>query len=54
MFNNSVNAFTDQILNKIIYKFNLTDFFDVITDDDAKKFEMKYKIHQQKAQDLII
>ena len=54
VFNNSMNAFTDQILNEIIYEFNLTDFFDVITDDDAKKFEMKCKIHQQKAQDSIV
>ena len=54
IFNNSINIFTEQISNKIIYKFNLADFFDVITDDDAKKFETEHKIHQQKAQDLII
>ena len=45
MFNNNINTFTNQILNEIIYEFNLTDFFDVITDNDAKKFEMKHKIH---------
>ena len=49
-----MNTFTDQILNEIIYEFNLADSFDMITDDDAKKFEMKYKIYQQKAQDSII
>ena len=49
MFNNNINAFTEQISNKIIYEFNLANFFDVITDDDTKKFETKYKIHQQKA-----
>ena len=54
IFNNSINAFTDQILNEIIYEFNLADSFDMITDDDAKKFEMKCKIHQQKVQDSII
>ena len=41
-----MNIFTDQTLNKIIYEFNLADFFDVITDDDAKKFETEHKIHQ--------
>ena len=45
IFNNSINAFTEQISNEIIYKFNLTNFFDMITDDNAKKFETKYKIH---------
>ena len=54
VFNNSMNAFTDQILNEIIYEFNLTDFFDMITDSDAKKFETECKIHQQKAQDSIV
>src|SRR5436190_23043411 len=54
MFNNSMNTFTDQIFNEIIYEFNLTNFFDVITDSDAKKFETEHKIHQQKAQDSII
>ena len=53
MFNNNINAFTEQISNEIIYKFNLANFFDVITDDDAKKFEMKCKIHQQEVQDSI-
>ena len=54
MFNNSMNAFTDHIFNEIIYEFNLTNFFDMITDDNAKKFETKHKIHQQKAQDSIV
>ena len=54
MFNNSVNAFTDQTLNEIIYEFNLADSFDMITDDDAKKFETEHKIHQQKVQDSIV
>ena len=54
MFNNSINAFTEQTLNEIIYKFNLTDSFDVIADDDAKKFETEHKIHQQEVQDSII
>ena len=49
-----MNAFTDQIFNEIIYEFNLADFFDMITNSNAKKFEMKYKIHQQKTQDLIV
>src|SRR5438034_9420190 len=54
VFNNSINAFTEQISNEIIYRFNLADFFDMITDSDAKKFEVKHKIHQQKAQDSIV
>ena len=45
VFNNSMNAFTDQISNEIIYGFNLADSFDVITDSDAKKFETEHKIH---------
>ena len=53
VFNNSINTFTGQTSNKIIYRFNLTDFFNVITDNDAKKFEMKCKIHQQEVQDSI-
>ena len=53
VFNNSINAFTEWISNEIIYRFNLTDFFDVIADSDAKKFEIKYKIHQQETQDSI-
>ena len=47
MFNNSINTFTEQTSNEIIYRFNLADFFDVIADDDAKKFETEHKIHQQ-------
>ena len=54
VFNNNINVFIEQISNEIIYKFNLTDFFDVIADDDAKKFETEHKIHQQEIQDLII
>ena len=53
MFNNSVNAFTDQTLNEIIYEFNLANSFDMIINDDAKKFEAECKIHQQKTQDSI-
>ena|SRR5438034_337444 len=53
MFNNNINAFTEQISNKIIYEFNLTDFFDVIIDDNAREFEVEHKIHQQKIQDSI-
>ena len=53
MFNNSINVFTEQTSNEIIYEFNLADFFDVITDNNTKKFETKYKIHQQEAQDSI-
>ncbi len=48
-----MNAFTEQTFNEIIYEFNLTNFFDVIVDNNAKKFETEYKIHQQEAQDLI-
>src|SRR5438477_564527 len=43
IFNNNMNTFTDQTFNEIIYEFNLTDFFDVITDSDAKKFETEHK-----------
>ena len=53
MFNNNINIFTKQISNEIIYKFNLTDFFDIIANNDAKKFETEHKIHQQEAQDSI-
>src|SRR2546429_479315 len=53
IFNNSINAFTDQTLNEIIYEFNLTDFFDVISDSNARKFKTEHKIYQQEAQDLI-
>ena len=53
VFNNNINTFTDQTLNEIIYEFNLTDFFNVITDNDAKKFETEHKIYQQEIQDLI-
>ena len=44
-----MNTFIDQTLNKIIYEFNLADFFDVIADSDARNFEVKHKIHQQEA-----
>ena len=53
MFNNSINTFTEQISNEIIYRFNLADFFDMIADNNVKKFEVKHKIHQQEAQDSI-
>ena len=45
VFNNSINSFTDWTLNEIIYEFNLADSFNMIIDDNAKKFEMKHKIH---------
>ena len=48
IFNNNINAFIRWISNEIIYRFNLTDFFDMITDDDAREFEAEHKIHQQK------
>jgi hypothetical protein len=53
VFNNSVNASTGRSPNEIIYGFNLTDSFGVVTDGEAKKFEEERKIHQQEAQDLI-
>ena len=53
VFNNSVNAFTDWIFNEIIYEFNLADFFDMISDSDAREFKTEHKIHQQEAQNLI-
>ena len=53
VFNNNINAFTEQISNEIIYRFNLTNFFDVIADSNAKKFETECKIHQQEVQDSI-
>src|SRR5436190_13011606 len=46
MFNNNINAFIRQISNEIIYEYNLTDFFDMITDKAAKEFETEHKIHQ--------
>ena len=53
MFNNNINAFTEQTSNKIIYEFNLANIFDMIADDNVKKFETEHKIHQQEAQDSI-
>ena len=53
MFNNNINAFTEQISNEIIYKYNLMNFFDMITDKAAKKFKTEYKIHQQKIKNSI-
>src|SRR5438046_6238794 len=53
IFNNSINTFTDQTFNEIIYEFNLTDFFDMINDSNARKFEAECKIHQQETQDSI-
>ena len=49
IFNNNINIFTEQTSNKIIYKFNFANFFDMIINNNAKKFEMKHKIHQQEA-----
>ena len=54
VFNNSINAFTEQTSNEIIYKFNLMNFFNMITDRVAKEFETEYKIHQQEAQNSIM
>ena len=45
MFNNSINAFTDQIFNEIIYEFNLVNFFNVINNNDAREFKAECKIH---------
>ena len=45
IFNNSINTFTGWISNEIIYEFNLTDFFSMISDSNARKFEAEYKIH---------
>src|SRR5215470_3082422 len=53
VFNNSINAFTGQISNKIIYEFNLSNLFNIVTDNKAKKFEAEHKIYQQETQDLI-
>src|SRR6266480_1939958 len=53
MFNNNINAFIRQIPNEIIYRYNLTNFFDVIIDRVTKEFETEYKIHQQEAQNSI-
>ena len=53
MFNNNINAFIRQISNEIIYEYNLTDFFDVITDEAAKEFKTECKIHQQEVQNSI-
>ena|SRR5436190_10749738 len=47
VFNNSINAFIDQTFNKIIYEFNLTDFFSMINDNNAKEYKAEHKIHQQ-------
>ena len=54
VFNNSINAFTEQTSNEIIYEYNLMNFFDMITDEAAKKFETEHKIHQQEAQNSIV
>ena len=53
VFNNSSNTSTDCLLNEIIYKFKLADFFDIVTASEAKDFEAQQKMHQQKAQDFI-
>ena len=54
MFNNNINAFTEQTSNEIIYRYNLTNFFDMIIDEAAKKFETEHKIHQQEIQNSIV
>src|SRR6266487_4088932 len=54
VFNNNINAFIRQISNEIIYKYNLTNFFDMITDRTAKEFKTECKIHQQEAQNSIV
>ena len=46
IFNNNINTFIRQISNEIIYRFNLMNFFDMITDEAVKEFETEYKIHQ--------
>ena len=46
MFNNNINTFTDQILNEIIYEFNLANSFSVIINNNAKKI-------QERAQDSL-
>ena len=53
VFNNSINAFIRWTSNEIIYRFNLTNSFDMIADDNAREFEVEHKIHQQKTQDSI-
>ena len=45
MFNNSINAFIRQISNEIIYRYNLMNFFDMITDEAVKEFKTEHKIH---------
>ena len=45
VFNNNINAFTDWTSNKIIYEFNLANFFNMISNNDAREFEVKHKIH---------
>ena len=53
VFNNSINTSTDWFSNKIIYEFNLTNFFNIVFEEDIKKFKAEHKIHQQKAQNSI-
>ena len=53
IFNNSLNASTDCLLNEIIYDFKLADSFNIVTAGTAEDFETQWKIHQQKAQDSI-
>ena len=53
MFNNNINAFTEQISNEIIYEFNFMNFFNIIIKRAAKKFEIEHKIHQQEVQNSI-
>ena len=53
VFNNNINAFTEQTSNEIIYKYNLTNFFDMIIDKTVQEFKTEHKIHQQTVQNLI-
>ena len=46
VFNNNINTFIRQISNEIIYRYNLMNFFDMITDETVKKFKIEHKIHQ--------
>ena len=39
VFNNNFNTSTDHLLNEIIYKFKLANFFSIIMTDEAKDFE---------------
>ena len=53
VFNNNINISISHFFNQIIYDFNLTNSFDIITEDKVKNFKEKCKIHQQKTQNTI-